>query len=1377
MPKKKMTTRKTDRSKKSRASVATDEVVTLPDVIDACETTASDAHFHAVIDSLFDYVIELDAAGRVIYANRPWPGPPAGKMIGSNWMEWLDAGDHKAAGEALAHALSSGEATFVELRASRPDSEAGWFQVKLSSLPPAGSGRVGLTARDIDGSKRPKEALLHIENRYRALVEWSPDAIGVHRAGKLVYVNPAAIRMLGGGSAEEVVGKSILDFVHPDYHDLVQTREREYLRQGLRAPMIELQFQKLDGTAMDMEIQSASIDFDGEPATHTVMHDITARKQTERALLESEALHRSVLSASPDNIAITDMRGYVRMVSPAGRAMMGYEPDDDVSGMLVTDFVVEAERDRANAHLAQLIKGVPPGPGEYRGLRKDGSVFDVEANFDFIRDGNGQPSGMVFVIRDISERKTHQAKMQRVTQLYAALSECNQAIVRCTSDAELFPQICRDAVKFGGLKMAWVGLVDETSRQIKPVTAFGVGSDFLRELEITVNADEARGRGPTGTAIRENRPVWCQDFLSDPCTAPWHGRAASVGWAASAALPLHRFGVVIGALNLYAADVNAFDADVRKLLQDMALDISFALDSYARDDARQAAEQALRESEEFSLAILNSVTSEIAVLDRTGVIVSVNEPWRRFAQENAPVAGTQAPHTGVGANYFSACQPRSGDDSGEAMHARDGIQAVLDGRLDLFKLEYPCHSPTEQRWFVMNVSPLGQDRRGAVVAHSDVTERKLAELESERSNQRFRNLVDTTDGIVWEADATTFTFSFVSNNAKRLLGYSEEAWRQPGFWASRIHPEDRDQAVHYCVNCTGQLQDHEFEYRFIAADGRVVWLSDTVKVIAENGKPRWLRGLMVDITERKRTEVEMRAWTRVMEQSPASVVITDRAGAITYVNPRFEQVTGYTSAEAVGRNPRILQSGKTPQQVYEQMWEQITVGGEWRGELCNRRKNGELYWESVAISGVKGEGGDIAHFIAVKEDISDRKHAEATHAALEAQLRESQKMQAVGTLAGGIAHDFNNMLATILGNVELARKDMESNPAALESLAEIAKAGSRARDLVQQILSFSRRQPAERKTQALQPVIDESIRLLRATLPARIGIEVTFDGAAPPVKADANQIQQVLVNLINNAMQAIPDGPGRIAVRLDTVLLDESLADAHPALRALLEAHPGRTVRLSVSDDGVGMDPNMLTRIFEPFFTTRAVDEGTGLGLSVVHGILKSHEGVIVVDSKPRKGTTFTIFLPVAKVVESVAAPAKASVVAPAPAKGGQHILYVDDDESLLFLVRRLMTRRGMRISTFADQNAALDALRADPASFDLVVTDYNMPGMSGLDVARQVRAIRADLPVVVASGFIDETLQSQAKDAGVRELVMKASVIEDLCDAFVRLALAAGHK
>lgn len=457
----------------------------------------------------------------------------------------------------------------------------------------------------------------------------------------------------------------------------------------------------------------------------------------------------------------------------------------------------------------------------------------------------------------------------------------------------------------------------------------------------------------------------------------------------------------------------------------------------------------------------------------------------------------------------------------------------------------------------------------------------------------------------------------------------------------------------------------------------------------------------------------------------------------------------------------------------------IDHGTPWDMELPLITAKGRPIWVRTQCTCVT-EGGKVVRLVGAFHDITERKRAESERELLERELREAHKMESIGTLAGGIAHDFNNILATILGNTALARSDVGANPdAALESLEEIQKAARRARDLVQQILSFSRRSPTEKKPIELTSVVEESARLLRATLPGRLKLRVNCAAGGVVVLGDQTQILQVLINLATNAMQAMRDGPGCINIFLDTLTLDEVPISTRAQLQGLPAIHPEHIARLVLSDDGPGMDAATLERIFEPFFTTKPPGEGTGLGLSVVHGIVQSHGGAIEVQSALGRGTTFTICLPVAKWTGEApnangAARAAASVIS-----GGRnerrHILYLDDDKALVSVMKRLLERRGYRVSSFDTQDEALAALRAAPDAFDVVVTDYNMPGMSGLDVARAVRTIRADLPVAVASGFVDVALRENADQAGVRDVIFKADDLETLCAAVQRLIEGSG--
>jgi PAS domain S-box-containing protein len=438
-------------------------------------------------------------------------------------------------------------------------------------------------------------------------------------------------------------------------------------------------------------------------------------------------------------------------------------------------------------------------------------------------------------------------------------------------------------------------------------------------------------------------------------------------------------------------------------------------------------------------------------------------------------------------------------------------------------------------------------------------------------------------------------------------------------------------------------------------------------------------------------------------------------------------------------------------------------------EIARLIDDGTVGWMSISGEPVHDARGVFTGYRGIGRNITERKRAENLRESLETQLRESQKMQAIGTLAGGVAHDFNNMLGTILGNAELARQDATGHPLVLQSLAEIEKAGRKGRDLVRQILSFSRRQPTARRVLPMLPVIQESVRLLRSTMPVQVRIEVTPEAETALVLADETQLEQVLVNLGTNAAYALRGVSGQqepIVVRMD--LLDRAEVPALIAVGAPAGLAGQDWLRVTVQDRGAGMDALTRSRMFEPFFTTKSDGEGTGLGLSVVHGIMQTHEGLIGVHSEPGLGSTIELFFPRRLETSGSATPAP---VALATGQGtGQRVLYVDDEESLVFLVTRMLKRRGFEVSGHTDQQEGLAALRADPHAIDLAVVDYNMPGMSGLDVAREIRLIRPDLPVAIASGFITDELREAAAAMGIHDLIFKPNAVEEFCDVVLRL-------
>ena len=352
---------------------------------------------------------------------------------------------------------------------------------------------------------------------------------------------------------------------------------------------------------------------------------------------------------------------------------------------------------------------------------------------------------------------------------------------------------------------------------------------------------------------------------------------------------------------------------------------------------------------------------------------------------------------------------------------------------------------------------------------------------------------------------------------------------------------------------------------------------------------------MQDITEQKIAEEELRKLSQAVEQSQVSVVITDTEGRIEYVNPRFTEVTGYTSEEALGKNPRILKSGEQTPEIYKALWDTITAGKDWRGELRNKKKSGELYWENVSISPIRDAEGVITHFLAVKVDVTEQKK-------LKEQLTQSQKMAAIGLLAGGVAHDFNNLLCVIIGYSDLILMKMDKQNQARKEIEEIRDAGQRAASLTQQLLVFSRRQILTPKELDLNAVAAGLEKMLRRLIGEDIELVTVFEQQLWNTKADRGQIEQVLMNLVVNARDSMTEG-GRVTVRTENKVVDDEYC------RLVADARPGKYVCLSVQNTGSGMSKETISHIFEPFYTTKKEGRGTGLGLSVIYGIVKQHEG------------------------------------------------------------------------------------------------------------------------------------------------------------------------
>jgi PAS domain S-box-containing protein len=499
--------------------------------------------------------------------------------------------------------------------------------------------------------------------------------------------------------------------------------------------------------------------------------------------------------------------------------------------------------------------------------------------------------------------------------------------------------------------------------------------------------------------------------------------------------------------------------------------------------------------------------------------------------------------------------------------------------------------------------------------------------------------------------------------------------------------------------------------------------------------------------DRLRMGQEHRYLVTAINQVAESIVVTDDAGVIEYVNPAFTRLTGYTQDEVLGHKTSLLKSGQHDSAFYAEMWNTLTDGRAWAGRMINRRKSGELFHEEAIISPVTDSSGRITHFVAVKRDVTHELE-------LVERLQHSQKMEAVGTLAGGVAHDFNNILYALLGYVDLALDDLPPGHPARASLTEIARAGNRAANLVAKMLTFGRRGGGQREVIGLETIVAESLDLVRASMPASIRIERDLPDASCLVKADPSQLQQVLLNLCANALHAMGEDGGQLHISVDQTVLDgESSAP---------------WARLRVADTGCGIDPALMKRIFEPYVTTRASQEGTGLGLASVHGIVTSHGGLVSACNLPAGGAEFTVLLPlVTGHVDDCG-----EMDHGGPAGGGRkaRIMVVDDEPMVAQVLERALLRSGFQVSCHADGAAALADFRANPAAYDAVVTDLTMPHMSGLELAGRLYELRPSLSLILTTGYCDEAGTDRAREAGIRHFMAKPVKLRELIENLMEM-------